>query len=306
MKPDMSKYPSTLHLEGSRLQPGDEGKPQLRLKELEGYWLVLEEKFDGANSGFSFDEGGGLCLQSRGTYLDLEDEEAYRARALNHMYSFRDAEHARYAAELSAEKWDHWLNFKLWTAHHADQFLERFEDRYLVFGEHMTCKHSVFYDALPHLFLEFDIKDRSTGKFLDTASRRQLIEGLPITQVRVLYEGFAPKKMSDFMDLIGPTSGKTKEWRETLAAIAERRGLDPDQVLAHTDASDTMEGLYGKIEDPENGETVGRFKFVRHSFTQQILDTGTHWKTRPIIPNLLAPGVDIYAPTLEPTPTWRP
>ena len=42
------KYPRTPHLEGSRLQPGDEDLSQIRFSEIAGRHLVVEEKCDGA------------------------------------------------------------------------------------------------------------------------------------------------------------------------------------------------------------------------------------------------------------------
>jgi hypothetical protein len=38
---------------------------------------------------------------------------------------------------------------------------------------------------------------------------------------------------------------------------------------------------------------------VRHDFLQTILDSGSHHLQRPILPNLLADGVDLYAPRVE-------
>ena len=69
MTPRMIKYPRTHHLEGSRLQPGDEDLSQVRLSSLRSVPLVIEEKLDGANAALSFDGKGELLLQSRGHYL---------------------------------------------------------------------------------------------------------------------------------------------------------------------------------------------------------------------------------------------
>jgi hypothetical protein len=55
-----------------------------------------------------------------------------------------------------------------------------------------------------------------------------------------------------------------------------------------------MEGLYLQVED--RGRVIGRYKFVRASFLTAILDAGTHWLDRPIVPNQLADGVDLFAP----------
>ena len=58
----IKKYPRTPHLEGSRLQPGDEDLSQVRFSEIAGRHLVIEEKCDGANSAISFSEDGELFL----------------------------------------------------------------------------------------------------------------------------------------------------------------------------------------------------------------------------------------------------
>ena len=63
------KYPRTPHVEGSRLQPGDEDLRQIPFDTIKNRHLVIEEKCDGANSAVSFDADGELLLQSRGHYL---------------------------------------------------------------------------------------------------------------------------------------------------------------------------------------------------------------------------------------------
>ena len=73
------KYPRTPHLEGSRLQPGDEGHEHVRLATQRDRHAVVEEKLDGANVGISFTEGGELLLQSRGHYLGGGRERWQRA-----------------------------------------------------------------------------------------------------------------------------------------------------------------------------------------------------------------------------------
>lgn len=62
----------------------------------------------------------------------------------------------------------------------------------------------------------------------------------------------------------------------------------PVDAVAHTDQSHLMEGLYVKWE--EGGVVKGRYKFVRDSFTNAILDQEQHWHDRPIIQNRLVPG----------------
>ena len=75
------KYPRTPHIEGSRLQPGDEDLKQIPFERIRNRNIVIEEKCDGANSAISFDENGELLLQSRGHYL----VGGYRERHYNLM-----------------------------------------------------------------------------------------------------------------------------------------------------------------------------------------------------------------------------
>jgi hypothetical protein len=69
--------------------------------------------------------------------------------------------------------------------------------------------------------------------------------------------------------------------------------LDLERAYRETDPSDLMEGLYIKIE--EDGAVVDRFKFVRGSFLTVVENSNTHWLQRPIIPNRLSAGVDIWS-----------
>jgi hypothetical protein len=90
---------------------------------------------------------------------------------------------------------------------------------------------------------------------------------------------------------------KTANWREALDASIRREGLDPARNVGHFEPTRAAEGLYIKIE--EDGRVVERLKFVRPDFVQRIIDADQHWHSRPIVPNVLVPGADIYAPDLH-------
>jgi hypothetical protein len=268
------KYPRTPHLEGSRLQPGDSAADQTPLASLAGLNLAIEEKVDGANSGISFSDSAELRLQSRGHFLTGGAREK------------------------------HFNQLKQWAQVHEDAFFDVLGTRYIMFGEWMYAKHSMYYDALPHLFLEFDVFDKQTGQFLSTPRRRELLEPLPVVSVPVLYEGTAPTKVEELMGWIGLSVARTEQWRQSLSEEASRRELDLDRVGEQTDADERVEGLYIKVEDADR--VVSRYKFVRASFTQTILDQDEHWLKRPIVPNRLRPGVDLFAPTIDKTwPEFR-
>ncbi|MFG2044917.1 RNA ligase family protein [Dactylosporangium sp. NPDC048998] len=248
----LRKYPRTPHLQGSRLQPGDHDLAQVPFAELAGRPLVVEEKLDGANAAISFDTDGGLLLQSRGHYLTGGPREKQFAL------------------------------FKAWAAGVRYQLWPVLRDRFILYGEWLYAKHTVFYDALPHHFCEFDVYDRRSEVFLSTPHRRELLAGLGVASVPVLHEGsFAD--LAALTKLVGPSTCRTGGWREALREAAVAGGADPDQVVRETDMSDDMEGLYLKLEDDD--AVLGRYKWVRPSFHTAILDSGSHWQDRPIVAN---------------------
>src|SRR5262245_1623846 len=118
------KYPRTHHLEGSRLQPGDEDGQSVPFAQLAGRHLVVEEKLDGANAGIPVDEAGRLRLQSRGHLLTGGVREK------------------------------HFDLFKRWARAHEHALRAALGRHYILYGEWLYAKHTVFYDRLPHYFLE--------------------------------------------------------------------------------------------------------------------------------------------------------
>lgn len=267
MSSDLFKYPRTRHLQGSRLGPGDEDLTQVSVESLHGHYLVIEEKVDGANAGISFDSDANLQLQCRGHYL----------------------------VGGSSPTETQFNLFKQWGATHQDALFDVLGDRYLLFGEWLYAKHSVYYDALPHYFLEYDVWDRETGVFLSTKARRKLLAGLPLVSVPVLYEG-PVTSIDQVRALIRPSLYKTPQWRDNLVEMINKTRLAAfyfKDIAAHTDPEDLAEGVYLKDETEEH--TVDRYKFVRPSFVSRLVEQNRHWADTPMIPNRLAPGVDIFA-----------
>ena len=165
---------------------------------------------------------------------------------------------------------------------------------FVLYGEWLYAKHTIFYDRLPHYFHEFDVLDTETGDFLSTARRRDLLAGLPLVPVPVLHEG-PLRSINDLTALIGPSRYKSGEWRAHLAEARppRRTASTPDRVWRETDRSDLMEGLY--LKDEEGGRVVARYKYVRASFLTAVVDSGGHWLKRPVLPNRLADDVDLFA-----------
>ncbi|MDH6167754.1 hypothetical protein M2282_002904 [Variovorax boronicumulans] len=265
------KYPRTAHLEGSRLQAGDTGDGQTPLSALHGQHVVIEEKLDGANAAVSFTSAGELLLQSRGHYL------------------------AGGAGERQFNL------FKHWAAAHEAALLERLEDRYVMYGEWCFAKHSCWYDRLPAFFLEFDLYDRQAACFLSTPARHALLADGPVMSVPVLYEGEMPRSAKALRSLVQPSLARSADWKPAFEQAVTQEDQPLDLVRQQTDLSDLAEGLYLKTES--GGPVTGRYKWVRPDFVQTILDSGSHHSRRPVLPNQLAPGVDLYAPT--PQVSWQ-
>jgi len=256
------KYPRTRHVEGSGIQTGDDDLQVAPWRELAGKCLVVEEKMDGANCGISFDSTGRLQLQSRGHYLAGGPRERQ--------------------FEL----------LKGWAARYTLDLWALLGSRYVLYGEWCFGKHSIFYTALPHYLLEFDLYDRDDGSFLSTERRRELLRDAPfIRSVRVLHEGRLPS-LAALRALIGASPFIAPDHRAELCDAALAAGIDPSQALRETDPSGLMEGLYIKVE--EQGAVLGRYKFVRAGFLQTVLESGSHWMDRPLLPNRLSADVSLW------------
>lgn len=268
MTHEIHKYPRTPHLEGSRLQPGDVDDG-LRLSDLpDGDW-VWEEKLDGANTGISFDDDCNMVLQSRGHALQGG------------------------ARERQFDK------FKAWASANEDMLFDRLGTRHVAYFEWMAGTHSIHYDDLPHLAFEEDVLEKGTGRFLTTDERHKMFEGSGVVHVPILHRG-ALRQRKEVIGLIRRSLYQTPDWRTSFSIAAGRAAADVGKAMQQVDQGELSEGLYLKIEDATG--IVGRYKWVRSSFLQTILDSGTHWQSRPLIENQLAPGVDIMAAPAMATP----
>lgn len=250
----MFKYPRTPHIEGSRFQPGDEDLESVPFKVLENRYVVVEEKVDGANTGISFNSAGQMLLQSRGHYLTGGARE-------KHFNLFK--------------QWAYTLTGPLW---------EVLGTRYVLYGEWLYAKHTVFYDNLPHYFMEYDILDLENSGFLSTEKRREMLAGLSIVSVPVLYAGNL-KSVKQLQQMIQQSNFIQTGHLERLKQACVEMGLDFERARKETDNSNLMEGLYLKVE--ENGTVEERFKFVRADFLTVIQNSESHWLSRPIIRNIL-------------------
>lgn len=120
--------------------------------------VVLEEKLDGANLGFSVSAEGVLRVQNRGQYLHEP--------------------HAGQFARLNE-----------WLMPREAALFDALGTNLIAFGEWCAARHSLSYTALPDLWLLFDVYDRSTGRFWSTTRRDAWGAALGLATVPCLERG---------------------------------------------------------------------------------------------------------------------
>jgi RNA ligase len=258
---EIVKYPRTYHIEGSRFQPGDEDLDSVPFRAICDRPTIIEEKVDGANCAISFAPDRQMMLQSRGHFLTGGPREK------------------------------HFNLFKQWAYSLSGLLQEVLKNRYILYGEWLYAKHTVFYDFLPHYFMEYDVLDLEANQFLSTEARKKLLAGLPLVSVPILFLGVL-KSHKQMIQLMGNSNFIQPGHLDKLRSCCQELGWNEERCLKETDKSNLMEGLYIKVE--ENGIVKARYKYVRASFLTAIKNAEGHWLNRPIIPNMLRPGADLF------------
>lgn len=237
------KYPRTPHLFGSKGTDDDRHMgANDSLTFISNPSLIVEEKIDGTNVGIHFASNGRLVQQCRG-------------------HEITEGMHPQYDL------------FKQWVAVKRPVLETMLEDRYILFGEWLYAKHSVFYRSLPHYFFEFDIYDKQTCAFLTLERRRQMLDGTGIHTVPVIHQGATTH--TSLLKLIQP-SAYDAVFDNPLTGF-------PDAL---------MEGLYLRIES--STEVTGRAKMIRPEFVEKVKQS-EHWQYQKMTPNQLKKGADIWS-----------
>lgn len=145
---DFFRFPHTPHLVwlGPDAPRDDKVLSSREVKELLASDVVVEEKLDGANLGFSLALDGTLRAQNRGQFLG-------------------DPQVGQFA------------RLPAWLAQHGDALRSVLTLDIIVFGEWCAARHSLDYADLPDWFLLFDVYDRHSERFW-CSTRRNALAGL--------------------------------------------------------------------------------------------------------------------------------
>lgn len=221
--------------------PAGKTDPQaIEFNTLKGQFLVIEEKVDGAGVSIELDRHLNLEIKHRGSLANGKE--------------FRE--------------------LHKWAERHWEDLLFLLGERYTLFGEWMHNKHTIFYDNLPHYFLESDIYDQERKIWLSTSARNNLLKSSKFIKQVPVIAAMKPSALYQITNLVGKTKYQTDGWQKTLRSKCEMFGANPDQAFKETDQSGLMEGLYIKHED--DLQVLNRYKYVRYEFLQNILNSGTH------------------------------
>ena len=144
---DFFRFPHTPHITGLNNDVPRDNKV-LTSAEVQALLIsdvVVEEKMDGANIGFSLDTNGFLCVQNRGQYLMPP-----------------------YSGQFT--------RISAWMAQHETALYSVLTPDLILFGEWCVARHTLDYATLPDWFLLFDVYDRSICRFWSTTRRNLLAE----------------------------------------------------------------------------------------------------------------------------------
>ena len=157
------KYPRTKHIFTAHdgIIPRDDllmTSDEAGLFLLHNQKVVIEEKVDGANLGFSISSNNEILVQNRAHYINSKTHRQFNVL-------------------------DNWIE-----KHSASLFKLLRPNRDILFGEWLYAKHSLHYTTLPDYFLAFDIYDNIEKCFFNIKKRNELLQNTNISSIRVISE----------------------------------------------------------------------------------------------------------------------
>lgn len=201
------RYPHTPHLAwlGESLPREDKVLSESERRELLDYQLVVEEKVDGANIGFSLDDVGELRIQNRGSYL----ERGSLAPQFRTLFQWADSR--------------------------SDLLLRHLGPQRILFGEWCFGVHSIRYYELPDWFLAFDVYDRATRRFFDVEARDALARDAGLCLVPRLASGrFTSESLPKLLgkSMLGAARGEGLYLRAVGAPMRRAKLVAPEFTQA--------------------------------------------------------------------------
>lgn len=159
---DFFRFPHTPHLIwlGESAPRNDKVLSPAEAAGLLAQPLVVEEKLDGANLGFSIAPDGQLRAQNRGQYLQTP-----------------------YAGQFT--------RLPEWVSRHEERLFDALTPDLIAFGEWVAARHSLDYTALPDWWLLFDVYDRRTQRFWSACRRDAWACEVGVSCVPCLFRGRA-------------------------------------------------------------------------------------------------------------------
>ena len=161
-----------------------------------GGQVVVEEKLDGANVGFSLSQKGQLQVQNRGQYLE---------RPFSGQFS----------------------RMNQWLAAHEEGLQGALGGNLIAFGEWCAARHSLDYVSLPDWWLNFDVYDRKEKIFWSSIRRNSWAKSVGVASTPCLDAG-----MSSIGRLQRMLSDSTSRYRPGSMEGLVIRKEDKVQLLA--------------------------------------------------------------------------
>jgi len=168
LREPFTKFPRTAHLfdAGGKAVTRDD----LLVKDLDFFVdgkkvIVVEEKIDGANVGFSVSATGQLLCQNRSHYVSAASQSQFQ-------------------------------KLSLWLEEFGSSLRNILEpSRHILFGEWCAMVHSLQYTRLPGYFIAFDLYDNYTETFATRKELHTLLKptGIPVVPI-VCKQSFSSKK----------------------------------------------------------------------------------------------------------------
>ncbi|KAH8591103.1 hypothetical protein B0O99DRAFT_633140 [Bisporella sp. PMI_857] len=156
----ITKFPRTTHLINLGASTADDLVKDDWKGNLTGN-LIIEEKIDGANMGFSLDYDKNLLVQNRSHYVNYTSHAQFKP-------------------------------LKPWLEKNSEVLIKlldldpKFPERYILYGEWVVAKHSIPYTSLPDYFIAFDFYDRKTRTFTSREYLARMLKGTGISQVPLI------------------------------------------------------------------------------------------------------------------------